>query len=232
MDHRCPGRQCPAPAAAGLKKDISCEHRVGSFPVQCDTSGGAASRITVSIARRVRPGKERDYERWVHHVVAKAATFPGHLGVVVLRPPPGAKGEYILIDHFETGAEQRAWENSTERAQLLRQLKGITEDHAHISKGSGVEFWLPYSGQLARHTPNRHKMAAVVSVVVFALAMVLNLLFGRYIDSIPMVPRLAILAVVQVTLLTYALMPRITALLRNWLYDDIATDYLGGQKTR
>jgi len=229
MDHRSHGPQCPAPTGAGLQKTFSAS----TVPevAQCGaTSGDAASRITVSIARRVRPGKERDYERWVHHVVSKAATFPGHLGVAVLRPPPGAGGEYILIDHFETPAKQRAWENSAERAQLLRQLKGITEGHERISKGSGVEFWLPFSGPLTRHTPNRHRMAVVVSAVVFALAMLLNLLFGRYIQQIPIVPRLAILSVAQVTLLTYALMPRITALLRNWLYNDIATDDLGGRQ--
>ena len=52
--------------------------------------------VTISVARRVVPGREADYEEWLRGITADALRFPGHMGVNVLRPTSGAN-EYVTI---------------------------------------------------------------------------------------------------------------------------------------
>ncbi|MBL4743909.1 MAG: antibiotic biosynthesis monooxygenase, partial [Cycloclasticus sp.] len=42
--------------------------------------------VTVSIARKVKPGAETDYEDWLHRIAKVAMEFTGHQGVHVLKP--------------------------------------------------------------------------------------------------------------------------------------------------
>lgn len=53
---------------------------------------GEEGPVTVSIARKVRPGREAEYEQWVSDIVAAAATCPGYLGASVLWPSPRSMG--------------------------------------------------------------------------------------------------------------------------------------------
>ena len=39
--------------------------------------------VTISVARRVVPGRESDYEQWLKGITADALRFPGHMGVNV-----------------------------------------------------------------------------------------------------------------------------------------------------
>jgi len=177
-----------------------------------------AGPVTVSIARRIRPGMEAAYEHWVRRVIATASTFPGHMGVDVLKPSPGTRGEYVIVNRFDNYANQRNWEESAQRAEFLAELAPITLGDTRIAKVSGLEFWFALPEVPASATPNRHKMALVLSVVVFVLVLAVNVVFAQWLQLIPLVPRIAIVAVAQVLLLTYVVMPRVTALLKNWLY--------------
>lgn len=174
--------------------------------------------VTVSIARRVRPGKEAQYEDWVRRVVAVASTFPGHLGVNVLKPSPGTGGEYVVLVRFDSYAHQKAWEDSEQRAQFHRELDELTEGEDVVTKVSGLEFWFSLPEVPAQAAPSQHKMALVLCVVVFVLVLLTNVLFGEQLAHLPLILRVAVLAVVQVLLLTYVVMPRVTALLKRWLY--------------
>jgi len=176
--------------------------------------------VTVCIARRIKPGKEMLYEDWVRRIIATASTFPGHMSVDVLKPSPGTRGEYVTLNRFDTYANQRNWEESPERAKFLAELEPIAEGDTRISKVSGLEFWFSLPEVPVSATPNRHKMALVLSVVVFVLVLGVNLVFDQWLKEIPFVPRTAIVATAQVILLTYLVMPRVTSLLKGWLYRD------------
>lgn len=176
------------------------------------------SPVTVSIARRVLKGKEADYEAWLRRTISAAKQFPGHLGVDVLRPSPQTSGDYVLIVRFDSYAHQRDWEISDTRAALLLELSEITEGDTRVKKASGLEFWFSLPDVPQNIAPSRHKMALVLSVVVFTLVLLVNLLLGDWLSQLPLIPRVLILALSQVLLLTYVVMPQVTRLLRNWLY--------------
>lgn len=172
--------------------------------------------VTTIIARRVKPGCEAAYEDWVHRIIAVGSQWPGHQSVDVIRPAPGTMPVYLLIVRFDTRANQQAWEHSEERQTLLAELEEMTEGDTTFEKITGLETWFTSPGNFL--APNKHKMALVLTTVVFLLVLIMNLVFGKYLAQIDLVWRVAILASVQVGLLSYVIMPRVTKLLNRWLY--------------
>ncbi len=173
----------------------------------------------VSIARRVRPGKQQAYESWVRQIIAAVSRYPGHLGVAVPRPVPGGRVDYVLVDRFDTLQHQQNWEQSAERAGFLQRLADLTDGKERIQKVSGLEFWFSLPEVPAEAAPHWHKMTLVITLAVFLLGMTLNGLFGDVLRQLPLVMRITVLSIVQVVVLSYLLMPRLTALLKHWLYD-------------
>lgn len=183
-----------------------------------NTAEASVGPVTVSIARKIKPGKEAEYESWVRKIIQVGSGFPGHLGVDVLTPSARTGGDYVLLVRFDTYANQRAWEESQERANCLEALEDIAVGEARISKATGLETWFALPDLPVQAAPNKHKMALVLSVVVFLLVLLVNVLFADLLATLPMVLRVLIVSVVQVLLLTYLIMPRVTALLKRWLY--------------
>lgn len=178
-----------------------------------DTSG-----LTVSVARRVRPGREKDYETWISDISRVAATFPGHQAVNVLRPSQATGGEYVIIYRFDTQEHAQAWENSPERAAFLERLDDLIEGDWSVKRVTGLEFWFDLPQIPAGATPSPHRMALTLIVVVFVLVYLINLVFGSWLALLPLPLRVLALVVLQVLLMTYVVMPRVTQLLKGWLY--------------
>ncbi len=178
---------------------------------------GHEGPVTVSLARRVKPGRETDYEAWVSGVVAEASVFPGHRGASVLRPRQ-AGGEYVIIYRFDTYAQCRAWEESPQRAAWLDKLEGVIEGDPEVKRVTGLETWFDLPEVPAAKSPSPHKMALVLIVVVFVLVWALNVLLGPLMTGWPLPLRVLVIAVIQVVLMTYLVMPRVTRMLKGWLF--------------
>jgi antibiotic biosynthesis monooxygenase (ABM) superfamily enzyme len=172
--------------------------------------------VTVSISRRVTPGREADYEAWVQGITGRALTFPGHMGVNVICPTPPYT-EYVTIFRFDSYQHSRDWEDSDVRATWLDRLEGIVEGETAVEKGTGLEFWFSLPELPAAH-PSPHKMALVLLVVVYVLVLALNYLLSPWINDWLPAARVFLLVLLQVLLLTYVVMPRVTKLLKGWLY--------------
>ena len=172
--------------------------------------------ITISISRKVIPGKETDYEAWVQGITAEAVKFPGHMGVNVIRPTPPSR-EYVTIFRFDTFQHSRDWEDSAVRADWLTRLSGITEGEDAVEKATGLEFWFSLPELPAAH-PSRHKMALVLFIVVYLMLTVINFLLAPLTGEWPGALRLMLTVLCQVLLMTYLVMPRVTRLLKSWLY--------------
>ena len=114
--------------------------------------------VTVTVARKVAPGREADFEEWVQGIVEAAAKFPGFLGAGALRPPEAGR-EWHVVYRFADADKQRAWETSAERAAwLARADEFACETGAtHVS---GLEPWVALPGRTAP-APPKWKMAVV-----------------------------------------------------------------------
>ena len=174
--------------------------------------------VTVSVARKVLPGHEAAYEDWVKGVSAAAATYPGHLGISVLRPSAQTNGEYVLIYRFDTYEHGRAWEESELRKSWVAKLDGIAAGPARFTKVTGLEFWFDLPTVPVAAKPSPHKMALTLIVVVFALVYPMQLTVGVWLGDVPLWLKVITIVVLQVLLMTYIVMPRVTHILKPWLF--------------
>lgn len=189
-----------------------------SLCAQQVTRPGDEGAVTVSISRRVKPGFEVQYEAWISGVIEAASHFSGHLGTNVLRPGPATNHEYVLIYRFDSYSSCRDWEQSDVRQEWLDQLDGMIEGAPVMRRGTGLEFWFDLPELPVLEHPSPHKMALVLIIVVFSLVLMFNLLLAPWLEGMNLWQRVLVIVVLQVLLMTYLVMPRVTRLLKPWLY--------------
>lgn len=73
------------------------------------------STPTVIVARRAWPGREDEFERWLHRLVDEARRAPGFVGAEVQRPQAHDPQEWIVVYRFETADLLHDWIDSPER---------------------------------------------------------------------------------------------------------------------
>jgi len=182
------------------------------------THPGDEGPITVSISRRVKPGHETQYETWISGVIEAAATYPGHLGTSVIRPGPTTNHEYVLIYRFDSYSNCQRWEKSSLRQEWLEKLGNMVVGDPIMHRGTGLEFWFDLPELPVQQHPAPHKMALVLICVVYSLVLLFNVLLAPWLETMQLWLRILVIVVLQVLLMTYVLMPRITRLLKSWLF--------------
>lgn len=175
----------------------------------------AADPVTVLVARRVAPGREREFEDWVEGLLRLAATFPGFLGGGVLRPP-SSEHEWQVVYRFADAAGQRRWESSPERAAALGDARDFTSE-VGVARASGLETWFALPGRTAP-APPKWKMALVTLAAIYPLALLINVLLVPRTATWPLLLRPVVFAGILVPLMTWVVMPRLTRAVRGWLY--------------
>lgn len=173
--------------------------------------------VTVVVRRRVRPGCESAYEAWLGRLTAAAGALPGYLGAEFHRPAsPG--GDYVSVFRFDSVAHLEAFEASDLRARFLAEVAPLVEADAVWQRMTGLELWFdPPKGTVVAQ-PSPHRMALVLIAVVFVLVLAINLAIGPLIAGWPLPLRLLLTVTLQVVLMTYVIMPRLTRALARWIY--------------
>lgn len=182
-----------------------------------DTNRVLDDSVTVSVSRRVLPGKEDEYEEWVSGVSNAASLFSGHMGTNILRPQ-GVQQNYVIIYRFDSFAHANAWEDSPEREHWLECLAELVEGEAETKRVSGLEFWFELPAVPVSSVAPRYKMALLLMVVVYVLVVSLNTIFAPLIKDFPFYIKLLLIIPSQVLLMTYVVMPRVTQLFKKWIY--------------
>lgn len=192
-------------------------------PADLDKTGTGRDGVTVVVRRRVKAGCEAAYEDWLSRLTHDAGALPGYLGAEFHRPASDKPREYVSIFRFATVADLEAFEDSDLRARYLREVAPLVEADAVWQKMTGLEFWFtPPAGTVVAQ-PSPHRMALLLIVVVFTLVMILNTLAAWLIGDWPFPLRLLVTTTIQVCLMTYLVMPRLTRLLARWIYPSTKT---------
>jgi uncharacterized protein len=176
--------------------------------------------VTTTVTRRVWPGHEAFYEQFLDGIIAAASRFPGHLGVEVFRPESAATGEYRIVYRFDTTQHLRAWLDSDEHAAWLERAEPHAIGPTRTSFMTGLESWFTLPGQPGTPPPPPYKMALLTWITIFPLITLVVELLGPLLEDLSVVLRLAITTALTVPLMTWVVMPRVTRLLRGWLYPD------------
>lgn len=175
-----------------------------------------AKAVTVVITRKVRPGCEAAFEEAVKVWIPKALSFPGHLGVHMLRPMPGAH-EYGAVVKFRTQQEWDAFQQAPEYLEFLAQIRPLLEDEPRVEMECGLESWFTPAGQPLRPLP-KWKMALVTLLGVYPTSLLLGQTVGQWTSEWHFLLRVLVFAASMVVLLTWLVMPLLTRLLQRWLH--------------
>jgi antibiotic biosynthesis monooxygenase (ABM) superfamily enzyme len=171
--------------------------------------------VTVTVARRVAPGREVEFERWAEQLTRASSRFPGFLGAGLLRP--GHVGEdWHVVFRFASQEHLADWEGSEERKALLARAEHLMETTA-VHRVTGLETWFELPGRTAP-APPRWKMFVASVSAIYTLQLLFNMLVGRFVASWLLPIRIAALAGAVTLLMTWVVMPVLARLLESWLY--------------
>jgi antibiotic biosynthesis monooxygenase (ABM) superfamily enzyme len=173
--------------------------------------------VALVIVRRVKRGREGDYEAWLSKVVAAMRLSPGFLGFENLRPVEGLQSEHVLILRFDSAPNLHRWEASPERKRWLAEATTFTEHLASIQRISGLEGLFTPPRTRVSLAPPKWKMFLVVSLGLYPLVALTAIFVAPMLGPVPLLPRLAITTLLNVALMTWAVMPPLTWTLRAWL---------------
>jgi antibiotic biosynthesis monooxygenase (ABM) superfamily enzyme len=178
----------------------------------------AEGPVTVVVTRRVKPGKEQDYEAWLSKLIGNAQALPGFLGTTIQRPSASGPREYTSIFRFDSVDNLRAFEESDLRRQAMLDVADFVEADAVWKKLTGFEVWFAAPPGTVVPQPSRFRMAIVMICVVYGLVLSLGALVAAVLSSAPMPLRLLVTITLEVFLMTYFLMPRLTRMLAWFIY--------------
>lgn len=177
--------------------------------------------VTLHIQQRVRPDAIARYEQWLRTIAAKAAEYPGHQGVHIIRPPAG-HNEYTILIRFASLADAERWTSSTDRQQLLAEVADAfeREDQFHIQPG--IEFWFtPPSPTQKKPAP--WKQWVITTSVIWPLTMLIPALFKPLFAAAPVLGSWGIshglIAATIVALVVFLIMPRYVHMVSRWLFE-------------
>jgi antibiotic biosynthesis monooxygenase (ABM) superfamily enzyme len=189
-------------------------------------SSDTGGPVTTTVTRRVKPGHEAAYEEFLEGIIGAASRSPGHLGVEVFRPArPG--GEYRIVYRFDSATHLRRWLDSDEHAAWLERAEPHVIGPMRQTFVTGLESWFTLPGQAGRPPPPPYKMALLTWITIFPLITGIVVVTGPLLKDLPVVLRLGITTAIAVPLMTWVVMPRVTRLLRGWLYPQQSTSQGG-----
>ena len=171
--------------------------------------------VTVTVARRVTPGREREFEDWYDGIIGAASRYSGFLGAGILRPHTTGE-DWHVVYRFADAAALRAWERSAERARWLAQADDLIEETG-VQRVSGLETWFAMPGRTAP-APPRWKMFLVTLAAIVPLVLLMNVAVLPVVDGWPLVGRTLVFSGTLTSLMTWVVMPRMTRLFRRFLY--------------
>ena len=173
------------------------------------------------VSRRVKPGYEAEFERFMEQFIDAAANFPGCLGAQLVSPGDEVDVEdslYHAVLAFENPDSLRAWQNSSERLQWLTEASAYIEGQAMVREVSGLAHWFQTSTNPTQAPPPRWNVAVVTWLGIFPTVYLLFLLLSDVLAPWPLLPRIMVITVLVVTLMTWLVAPQLTRLLKPWLY--------------
>ncbi|MBX2818119.1 MAG: antibiotic biosynthesis monooxygenase [Rhodothermaceae bacterium] len=173
--------------------------------------------VTVIVRRRVKIGHQERYEKLVHELTKEAGSMAGYLGTNIYRPENKGQ-EYTSVFRFDTVENLKQFEVSELRNTFLREVTPHVEADAIWERMTGLEFWFSPPPDTKVPQPSPFRMAILLIIVVYGLVLSIGWLVGQVLITWPYPLRLLVTIAIEVFLMTYLLMPRLTRWLARWIY--------------
>lgn len=177
--------------------------------------------VMMLVSRRAKPGYEAELERVMQQFSDAAANFPGCLGAQLVHPGEEAGAEdslYHAVLAFENQDCLRAWQHSPQRSLLLASAPASIEGPVVVREVSGLGHWFQTSTGATQAPPPRWKVAVVTWLGICPTVYLLFLLLGERLAPWSLLPRVMVLTVLVVAVMTWLVAPQLTRLFKTWLY--------------
>ena len=190
------------------------ELTLGEARVQRLAMGAGDNPVTAvasfAVHERQWDAFERDYERLMESI----RTFEGFLRAQLFPPVDGVQNETVIVFSFESRAQLDDWLSSDARREGLAQLDEHIVGDRQVNVVGGFGGWF----SLGPRQVTTWKQATVVLLALYPTVLVLNELFGWLLpDDFPYLLAVLVGNVAGVAILSWILMPRLTAWLDRWL---------------
>jgi uncharacterized protein len=171
-------------------------------------------RVHVAVTRRVKPGRDMEFEEALRKFARDSLAEPGTTGVLLIGPAPGgANGEYGILRSFESEAASESFYESDLFGDWQRRVAPLVEGEPIRRKLAGLEAFFRHAGP----PPPRWKMALVTWLGVFPTVLLWSSLLGNVFLGLPRLLAAALLNGLVVATLTWLVMPALTKALAGWL---------------
>ncbi len=137
-----------------------------------------------------------------------------------MHPPSAdsAQATYTNVFRFETLEHLRAFERTDLHRRYFEEVADYVEADAVWDSHTGLEMWFAPPPGTAVPQPIRWRMALVVGTVVYVLVLIFGAIAAATIGDLPSPLRLAIVIAVEISLMTYVILPWVTRRLAHWIY--------------
>ena len=197
-----------------------------------------AHPITVAIERRIDPSRTVEATSWMQAGTDLAAGFAGVLGSGWVRAGEGSDLWYMLY-RFRDIPTLEAWEDSPQRSWWLDSGRAFASE-VRVERRTGIEGW--FDASFATHVEPRHpghapspvtgpvqqpipaapprwKQAVTIWLGFFPTNLLASWLLG-FVPGFaewPLIARVLLSTVLLTPVMTYAVLPWVTRMLRPWL---------------
>ena len=133
----------------------------------------------------------------------------------------GQAGEpllYHVVFAFDTEAHLAAWQSSPERAHWLQQVMPHTVGTQQLHRVSGLDYWFAAPHSTTRAAPPRWKVATVTWLGIFPTVLLLFMTVAPLLADWHLVPRVVVITLLVVLIMTWVVAPRLTRWLHPWLH--------------
>lgn len=174
----------------------------------------------------VPDGKEAEalFRHWYDRLVKTAKTFAGYTRTDLCPPLDCGDGvvKWYSIVHFRTPAELNHWLRSSDRAELFEQGRDTFLAYRYKSFTTGLEGWFSnHTGGAEQHSlgPPPWKQVLAVVLGLYPTIMLQDMVFSALgiMQAWPMAISLVINNLITSSILTWAVMPRVSRALSFWL---------------
>ena len=175
------------------------------------------------VSRRVKSGYEVEFERAMEKFIDAAVNFPGCLGAQLVHPEDEVGVEdtlYHAVLAFKDPDCLHTWHNSQVRLQGLAAVSKYVEGDATVREVSGLAHWFQVPTGATLVPPPRWKVAIATWLGICPTVYLAFLLLGDVLAPWWLLPRIVLLTMLVVSVMTWLVAPQLTRLLKPWLYPD------------
>lgn len=208
------------PKAPSAEPSLEPNDPLVSLAPRPDAATPDAAPITVLVARKIKKGREREFESALAELQTILEKQPGFQELKAYQPGPPAKEHQIVLS-FDNAANLADWQKCAERRAWLERVKPLEEASPRSQVHTGIESWFASPEQEGLAQPPKWKMAVVSWLGIFPIILVVNYTVMPHLKSWPTWASSALTSIILVTLMQTGILPMMTRLTSRFLYPEV-----------